>query len=260
VLSPIKASAVGVHCLNARLQPLFNPPRSGSQDVRSVLPPSQEEQLQRLGVAPPVWRVGDRVTHLKNDAPADVFNGDQGYIEQVDTDKQLVVVRYPPRGDTDGRSACAGVGWQAQGASSDDSDMYSSSVWGLLSDSDGDEDGGEFHRVTYQVAGIREQLQLAWATTVHKAQGCEYPVVLAALHRCVGHLLQRPLLYTAVSRAQQQLIVVATQQAIDAAIRNQGPNRGAAEASRLRLKMRAAREAAGLPVWERAVFGPQGWE
>ena len=59
------------------------------------------------------------------------------------------------------------------------------------------------------------QLQPAWAMTVHKSQGGEYPVVVLPLHHLVGRPLQsRQLLYTAVTRARQLLLVVATRQAV----------------------------------------------
>ncbi|MCG3204351.1 MAG: ATP-dependent RecD-like DNA helicase [Elusimicrobia bacterium] len=52
-------------------------------------------------------------------------------------------------------------------------------------------------------------LELAYAITVHKAQGSEWPIVIVPVHKSFGGLLlQRNLLYTAVTRAKQLLILV----------------------------------------------------
>ncbi|KAJ9528419.1 hypothetical protein QJQ45_020292, partial [Haematococcus lacustris] len=73
------------------------------------------------------------------------------------------------------------------------------------------------HVVKYEKQELR-QLQLAWATTVHKAQGGEYPVVVLPLHHAMPRpLLLRQLLYTAVTRAKQALVLVATPQALSIA-------------------------------------------
>lgn len=51
------------------------------------------------------------------------------------------------------------------------------------------------------------QLALAYATTIHKAQGSEFPCVIAIVHRQHAYMLHRNLLYTAVTRAQQTAIL-----------------------------------------------------
>jgi exodeoxyribonuclease V alpha subunit len=68
VLTPVRQSAMGVMELNHTLQELFNPPAE------------DKVELSRHGKSNWLWRVGDRVTHLKNDTQLDVYNGDQGYI------------------------------------------------------------------------------------------------------------------------------------------------------------------------------------
>ena len=47
-----------------------------------------------------------------------------------------------------------------------------------------------------------------WAVTVHRAQGSEFPAVVAVLPAEAGGLLSRPLVYTAFTRAQRHLSVV----------------------------------------------------
>jgi hypothetical protein len=70
------------------------------------------------------------------------------------------------------------------------------------------------------------------------------------------HLLQRRLLYTAVSRGQQLLVIVGTQEALDACVTNN------AEVSydRLVRKLLVARVQKGLKAFPCLVFGEQGWE
>jgi exodeoxyribonuclease V alpha subunit len=51
-------------------------------------------------------------------------------------------------------------------------------------------------------------LRHGWAVTVHRAQGSEFPAVVAVLPAEAGGLLSRPLVYTAFTRAQRHLSVV----------------------------------------------------
>ena len=53
-----------------------------------------------------------------------------------------------------------------------------------------------------------EELDLAYAITVHKSQGSEYPVVIIPMYYCPPMLMTRNLLYTAVTRAKRMVIVV----------------------------------------------------
>ena len=55
---------------------------------------------------------------------------------------------------------------------------------------------------------MEEELELAYAITVHKSQGSEYPIVIFPLYRYTSKLLTRNLFYTAITRAQQMVILV----------------------------------------------------
>ena len=55
---------------------------------------------------------------------------------------------------------------------------------------------------------MTEELELAYAITVHKSQGSEYPIVVIPLYRYTPKLLTRNLFYTAITRAQQMVILV----------------------------------------------------
>lgn len=65
-----------------------------------------------------------------------------------------------------------------------------------------------------------DELAPAWAVTVHKAQGSEFPAVALLLHAAHGPLLSRKLLYTALSRASKLLVVISAPAPIGTA----GPN------------------------------------
>ena len=55
---------------------------------------------------------------------------------------------------------------------------------------------------------LLDELELAYAVTVHKSQGSEYPVVIIPMYHCAPMLMTRNLLYTAVTRAKQMVIMV----------------------------------------------------
>ena len=81
-----------------------------------------------------------------------------------------------------------------------------------------------------------DELVLAYAVTVHKSQGSEYPVVIIPLVNQHRMLLQRNLLYTAITRAKKFCVLVGQPYALEMAVRNNRVaqrNTGLAE----RLKM-----------------------
>ena len=65
-----------------------------------------------------------------------------------------------------------------------------------------------------------DDLELAYAITVHKSQGSEYPVVVLALPPGAPQLLTRNLLYTAVTRARQKLLVVTSRRTFSSMLAN----------------------------------------
>lgn len=74
-------------------------------------------------------------------------------------------------------------------------------------------------RVEYRQAEL-DELSLAYAVTIHKSQGSEYPVVVMPF--CMSHyvLLQRNLLYTGITRAKNGLIIVGQKKAVAYAVNN----------------------------------------
>ena len=74
-------------------------------------------------------------------------------------------------------------------------------------------------QVVYDTADLGE-LVLAYATTIHKAQGSEYPAVVIPLHTQHYLMLQRNLLYTGITRAKELVVIVGTKKALGICIRN----------------------------------------
>ncbi len=74
-------------------------------------------------------------------------------------------------------------------------------------------------RVAYE-ADEWDEISLAYATSIHKSQGSEYPVVILPLHTSHYMMLYRSILYTAVTRGKSLVIVVGSRKALGMAIRN----------------------------------------
>jgi exodeoxyribonuclease V alpha subunit len=65
-----------------------------------------------------------------------------------------------------------------------------------------------------------DQLVLAYAATIHKSQGSEYPAVVVPVHTQHFVMLQRNLLYTAVTRGKRLVVLVGSRKALGMAVRN----------------------------------------
>jgi exodeoxyribonuclease V alpha subunit len=78
--------------------------------------------------------------------------------------------------------------------------------------------------VTYE-SGDGEELTLAYAVTVHKAQGSEFPAVIMVLTTHHYMMLQRNLLYTAVTRGRRLVVLLGSKRALGMAVKNDRPVR-----------------------------------
>jgi exodeoxyribonuclease V alpha subunit len=132
------------------------------------------------------FRVGDRVVQGQNDYEKGVFNGEQGTVVAAG-----VPVTVTVRGDEVQRD-------------------------GFIVEYP---DGDGVRRVPYW-AGDAGDVSLAFASTVHKAQGSEYPHVVFAIAWDSYNLLNRCLIYTAISRARDTLTVVCEADVVGRAARN----------------------------------------
>jgi ATP-dependent exoDNAse (exonuclease V) alpha subunit len=169
VITPMRRGATGSGSLNLRLQRLLNPPHPGKAEVIRI-----QGQGRNGGGEDFVFRVGDRVLQLTNNYEKDVFNGDQGYVVHASAEQRRIVVNFPRTAQTS--SAYEGY--------------------------------HQYHQCVYEAAEL-SQLDLAYAVTVHKAQGGEARYVIFALSPAHGRLLTRHLLYTGLTRAKDLLVVVA---------------------------------------------------
>lgn len=154
ILAPMNRGSLGVRQLNDDLQKLLNP--------------NPVQKITRFGS---VFAVGDKVIQTVNNYDKEVFNGDIGFIEAIDTEANLLTIRF------------------------------------------------EQGPVVYEADEL-DEVFLAYATTIHKAQGSEYPAVIIPLAMQHYTLLQRNLLYTGVTRAKRLMILLAEPKALHMAIKN----------------------------------------
>jgi exodeoxyribonuclease V alpha subunit len=70
-----------------------------------------------------------------------------------------------------------------------------------------------------------DEISLAYAITVHKSQGSEYPVVILPIMTQHFILLQRNLLYTAITRGKKLVILIGTKKALAIALKNDRPKK-----------------------------------
>jgi len=155
VLCPMSRGAAGARTLNLALQDVLNPARAGAPTV------------ERFGFT---WRIGDKVMQVENNYDRDTFNGDLGFISNLDEEEGEMTVDFDARA------------------------------------------------VRYPYTDL-DELTLAYATTIHKAQGSEYPAVAIPLVTQHYAMLQRNLLYTGLTRGKQLVVLVGQKKAISIAVR-----------------------------------------
>jgi exodeoxyribonuclease V alpha subunit len=100
--------------------------------------------------------------------------------------------------------------------------------------------------------GELDELVLAYATTIHKSQGSEYPAVVIPLVTQHYMMLARNLLYTGVTRGKRLVVLVGQRKALAIAVRNQGTRRRWAK---LREHLVATWSGYPMSSWE-ALRGP----
>ncbi|OPX86147.1 MAG: ATP-dependent RecD-like DNA helicase [Pelotomaculum sp. PtaB.Bin104] len=74
-------------------------------------------------------------------------------------------------------------------------------------------------QVLYDISDL-DEVVLSYATTIHKAQGSEYPIVIIPLTMQHFIMLQKNLLYTGVTRAKKIVIIIGSKKAIECAVKN----------------------------------------
>src|SRR5438132_2174571 len=154
VLCPMNRGGVGARSLNIELQAALNP--------------AGERKVERFGWT---FALGDKIMQIENDYDKDVYNGDIGYIDDVDPDAGELTASF------DGRT------------------------------------------VTYGF-GELDTLVPAYAATIHKSQGSEYPAIVIPVLTQHYAMLQRNLLYTGVTRGKRLVVLVGQKKAVAIAVRN----------------------------------------
>ncbi|CAK0777505.1 hypothetical protein CCP2SC5_790013 [Azospirillaceae bacterium] len=155
VLCPMNRGVAGARALNVELQKALN---SAVGDAPSV---------ERFGY---VYRVGDKVMQITNDYEKEVFNGDIGFVSEIDAGASEIVIVF------DGRE------------------------------------------VVYQF-GELDEVALAYAISIHKSQGSEYPAVVIPVVMQHFSMLERNLLYTGVTRGKRLVVLVGQKKAVAIAVR-----------------------------------------
>jgi exodeoxyribonuclease V alpha subunit len=153
VLTPMQRGVVGAANLNMVLQDAINPNKTG---------------LNRGGYS---FRKGDRVMQIRNNYDKNVFNGDLGYIHDVNMEDRTLIVDFD----------------------------------GTL--------------VEYEVSDL-DELSLAYANSIHKSQGSEYPIVVMPILMNHYVMLQRNLIYTGITRAKKICVLIGSTKALAYAIHN----------------------------------------
>lgn len=164
VLAPMYRGQAGIDHINQLMQNLLNP--------------ACKDQLS-FEAMEGIYRKGDKVIHLINDAESNVFNGDLGYI----TD--LVPAKY-----TDSKQDELTINFEGNEVTYPRNEWY--------------------------------KIRLAYAMSIHKSQGSEFPVVILPITSSSRRMLKRNLIYTAITRAKSKLILLGEYQAFEFATLHTG--------------------------------------
>jgi exodeoxyribonuclease V alpha subunit len=108
-----------------------------------------------------------------------------------------------------------------------------------------------------------DELTHAYAVSIHRSQGSEYPCVVVPVTTSAWLMLQRNLLYTAVTRAKQIVVLVGSRRALAKAVRTQGAGRRHTALTDRLQQRRARTVGAGSRPWDgrlqQGPVGPEGW-
>ena len=143
VLAPMYKGLNGIDNLNNLMAEIFN---------------GKKEKYQ---IGDKYYRVDDKVIQLVNDVDNNVFNGDIGYISDINIVNKKMVVTIDFMG----------------------------------------------HEVVYE-SGDFDKFTLAYAISIHKSQGSEYDNVVVVLAKSFKRMFYNKLIYTAVTRAKQSLMII----------------------------------------------------
>lgn len=154
ILCPMQRGGCGARSLNIELQKALNP--------------NLEIKVEKYGQ---VYSIGDKVMQVENNYDKEVYNGDTGFITDVNQEEGEITVLFDKR------------------------------------------------EVVYHIDEL-DELSIAYAVTIHKSQGSEYPVVIIPISLQHFSMLAKNLLYTAITRGKQQVVLIGQKKAIAIAVKN----------------------------------------
>lgn len=161
--------------------------------LQEVLNPPGTEEERNLGNY--IIRRGDRIIITKNDYELGIYNGEVGKVVKISSGFIEVLLIDPNVKECDNREK---------------------TIKNLFIDMN---KGERVIRLTNEEA--KEKTKLAYALTVHRSQGQEYPfIILPFITQYGKNMLQRNLLYTAITRAKKKVIIIGHGAAIEKAINN----------------------------------------
>ncbi|MCL4542918.1 MAG: ATP-dependent RecD-like DNA helicase [Deltaproteobacteria bacterium] len=217
ILTPMRKGDLGYFNLNNVLQDIFNPlPAAGSA----------EDIFICNGVQ---FRLYDKVMQKKNNYDFDVFNGDTGYIVDIDHAAKSLTVNFSNYGNFAEDKNKTGSKFRSNftsvvrhrnravnfmDAGRRMPDMHACQNSALIST--GNE--GAVKLVKYDFLDIFENISLAYALSIHKAQGSEFDNVIILFHQAHYLMLKKNLLYTAITRGKKNVVIFGTFRAFSIAI------------------------------------------
>lgn len=154
VLTPMNRGSLGNTSLNIALQSKINP--------------QAHPTVSRYGTT---FAPNDKVIQIVNNYDKEVFNGDIGFIQKIDSEESFVQILF----DT--------------------------------------------HLVRYEFDEL-DEIRLAYAITIHKSQGSEFPAIVIPLVSQHYMLLARNLLYTAVTRGKKLVVLIGQKKSVFMAVQN----------------------------------------
>lgn len=141
----------------------------GSDELNKIMQAKLNKENAKTNLAG--FFLNDRIIHKINNYNKNVFNGEMGYIKEIDIEGKGLLVDF------------------------------------------GDK------TIDYATCEL-DEIELAYALTIHKAQGSQFPCVILPIHTQHYMMLKRQIFYTAITRAEKKIIIIGSDKAIYMAISN----------------------------------------
>ena len=200
ILTPMRKGDLGYNNLNKILQNIFNPfpcyTEAASGGIKTIR--EEENTAENLNSTTFIcngvqFRLYDRIIQKKNNYDLDVFNGDTGYISNIDHNGKTLSVDFSVNNNLDGKNKT----------------------------------------VIYDFIDVYENIMHAYALSIHKAQGSEFNNVVVLFHQSHYMMLKKNLLYTAITRGKKNVVIFGTFKAFGIAMNSKEEKRNSGLRNRL---------------------------